>query len=291
MSSRLRQRDVWRLSDDRVIGGYSDSSAHLIRPSLLAEPDEVVQDTTTLSDENSMLMTEEEEVLEDSMMTETNATTKRPFIRWYGNLDTTIGLESKVQRSGFAALRSPTFLGGANLRGAYTALEITCRTDGRVYTINLQVDTSLPEDMFQGHIDVPATQPGRWDRLYLPFSEFSFMGTLQAADSKSSQQRRQQKGSSNERTREEEDLQQESDEINMRRKKQMQDEFRRRMAQRRSLEIGASQDVSATLDGKVCIQSIGFTLMDGQDGAFRFDLANVRAVNFFQDKVWEGPPE
>jgi hypothetical protein len=39
------------------------------------------------------------------------------------------------------------------------------------------------------------------------------------------------------------------------------------------------------LDGAVTLESIGFTLMDGQDGDFTFDLVSVRAVNVLEGEV------
>ena len=39
------------------------------------------------------------------------------------------------------------------------------------------------------------------------------------------------------------------------------------------------------LDGAVNIESIGFTLMDGKDGDFCFDLVSLRAVNVLQGEV------
>jgi hypothetical protein len=39
------------------------------------------------------------------------------------------------------------------------------------------------------------------------------------------------------------------------------------------------------LDGAVNIESIGFTLMDGKDGDFVFDLVSLRAVNVLEGEV------
>jgi hypothetical protein len=268
--SRARQQDAWRVSDDRVIGGYSESLAHLIRPSE-AETDEEDDNATVLPEEgasNFVLRAEEESVEEEDESQ--LAIASRPHLRWYGEIDTAVGLESSVQRSGFAALRSPLFaMGGANLKGAYTALEVTCRSDGRVYTINLQVSTSLPTDLFQGQIDVPASSQGKWDRLYLPFSEFGFLSPSDrsfANRKKASRTTIHQEGERDPRSR------------------------RRRSVQRHSLEVGGAEDEVARLDDKICIESIGFTLMDGQDGPFEFDLAQIRAVNFYEDEAWEGLP-
>lgn len=95
-----------------------------------------------------------------------------PFIRWSGTLDTTVGLESTVQRLGFAALRSPEFpfeMVQANLRGGlYSALlEIACRTDGSVYKVNLKVSTSIPDDIYQEIVDVLPSD-GDFDTLIFP---------------------------------------------------------------------------------------------------------------------------
>jgi hypothetical protein len=48
---------------------------------------------------------------------------------------------------------------------------------------------------------------------------------------------------------------------------------------------GRMREVQRTLDGGVRIETIGLTLMDGQDGDFEFDLARVRAINYFYGEV------
>jgi len=292
--SRWRQRDAWRLADDRVIGGYSESLAHLIRPSIMTEEKEqeeelVEEETQARIDKDHDEDNDDEGDYEDENSESTDKqlwNTKRPFLRWYGNLDTTVGLESKAQRSGFAALRSPTFhMGGANLRGAYTALEVTCRTDGRVYTINLQVSSSLPNDTFQGMIDVPPTPSGRWDRLYLPFTEFGFLGPGGRGGRGFAPRKVASRIIDDEQVTYETDAATTTDHFH-------QQHFRRRRsAHQPGLEIGAPEEEKARLDDKICIESIGFTLMDGHDGPFQFDLAQIRAVNFFEDEVFEKIPD
>lgn len=321
--SRLRKRDAWRISDDRVIGGYSESLAHLIRPSPPAVEDdnnndkegtqavgqekdkdekkeEEKQNTTaktriqpddTAKDDKDLLPgdhhhDDQENDSDNDNDTPVDNAVQRPFLRWYGDLDTTVGLESNARRSGFAALRSPTFhLGGANLQGAYTALEVTCRSDGRVYTLNLQVTTGMPDIIFQGHIDVPATAAGKWDRLYLPFFEFGGPGARNFATRRQASQIIDEE---DEELGDDDDVRKHDTTINQYR----QEHFRRHhSAYRHSLEIGDLQDERVRLDNKIIIESVGFTLMDGQDGPFQFDLQQIRAVNFFENEVWEGVPE
>ncbi|KAL3904745.1 MAG: hypothetical protein SGILL_009950, partial [Bacillariaceae sp.] len=69
-----------------------------------------------------------------------------------------------VQRSGFASLQSPSFFsfsgedGAANLDGRYNGIELTCRTDGRPYAIQLKVyDSYIPDDLYQCFLNVPPT--------------------------------------------------------------------------------------------------------------------------------------
>lgn len=176
-ATRVQEKDAdgWRVSDDRVIGGFSEASATLLRSTddyrryLAGEP--ILVEEEQDADEPPR----EDEGAQDS------AADFTPFIRWEGSLDTTVGLQSDVQRSGFAALRSPEYpFDGASLQGYYNALEITCRSDGRLYMLNLKVSSYIPDDVFQGRIQVPPAdrkkeeEDGRlhFATLVLPFTDF-----------------------------------------------------------------------------------------------------------------------
>jgi Complex I intermediate-associated protein 30 (CIA30) len=220
------EKDGWRISDDGVIGGYSRGKVDIIRTSADYKrwmAGEELKDVLRKIDE------EEEEGEADGQNEQ--IPNFIPFLRWTGNIDTTVGLTSDAQRSGFCAIRCPEYpYGGANLQGLYNALEICCRTDGRIYTVNLQVSSFIPGDMYQGYINVPATHKdksticpetgGAFERLVLPFNKFALTG------------------------------------------------------------FGRLREMQRDLDSNIEIQTVGFTLADGKDGTFQFDLASIRAVNF-----------
>ena len=233
-------KDGWRISDDGVIGGYSRGKVAMIRTSAdykrwmagkelkdvlrNIEAERLKQDET-----NAAASTTEEN--SDEFQGEEDGVNFTPFLRWSGHIDTTIGLTSDAQRSGFCAVRAAEYpYGGANLQGLYNALEIVCRTDGRTYTVNLQVASFFPGDMYQGYINIPATHPdkskicpetgGGFERLVLPFNKFVLTA------------------------------------------------------------FGRMREMQRELDNNVEVQHVGFTIMDGKDGDFQFDLARIRAVNF-----------
>lgn len=145
-----KDSDGWRISDDQVIGGFSTSNAALIRTTNCwrRHIDEGITDS------------------KEQLSNEELNSTMTPYLRWYGNLDTTLGLESKAQRSGFCALRSPEFpFEGANLQGLFECLEIQCRestpicklnkgeeVQERMYTVNVKVSSSVIDDIYQGHL-------------------------------------------------------------------------------------------------------------------------------------------
>jgi Complex I intermediate-associated protein 30 (CIA30) len=251
--------DGWRVSDDRVIGGFSKSTGALVRTRhcwkrhlemIKGQGDTASNEGSNNEDEGAIL--------------------PYPFLRWYGRLDTTVGLTSKAQRSGFCALQSPEFpFDGANLRGLYNSLEIVCRdsssldssspatatttaaaiTDNsieeynRVFTVNLKVVSSMAEDIYQGQLSLDPTatsgdkEEGNIDSatnfqtFVLPFDEFHLTAR------------------------------------------------------------GRDREFHRQLDDNVQIESIGFVLMDGINGNFQLDLARIRAVNRLDDgSVYEGDP-
>ena len=252
------RQDGWRISDDGVIGGYSSGKVDMIRTSAdykrwmagqelkdvlrdleveRRKQDSIDAATATAAaaaEENGKEKSHKEEVKEgdeDDVDVEVDNVRFIPFLRWSGYTDTTVGITSDAMRSGFCAIRAAEYpYGGADLQGKYNALEIICRTDGRIYTVNLKVASFFPGDMYQGYINIPATHPdksaicpetgGDFERLVLPFHKFVLTA------------------------------------------------------------YGRMRDYQRTLDNNVEVQHVGFTLMDGKDGKFEFDLARIRAVNF-----------
>ena len=242
--------DGWRLSDDRVIGGYSKASAYLMRSEdeykrhLTASSGREKNDAGPASETAESIISQDNIICNngggDSLQAKNNGF--MPFIRWKGMIDTTVGMQSDVSRSGFAALRSAQFaFDGANLSGMYDHLEIVCRPDDRRYTVNVKVVSSIPGDVYQGNIIGTTTRQrsvvgdengsgGGFDTLVLPFRSFGCYSG------------------------------------------------------------GRQRQIQRNLDNDVKIESIGIALMDGKSGGFTFDLARVRAVNLYENSVFEGPP-
>lgn len=239
--------DKWFVSDDTVIGGFSSSAAvflktkscwekHLLATQNQDEPKKSSSSTTIPITQPSDGDAEEEWLA-------------APYLRWYGNIDTTVGLDSKAQRSGFAALRSPQFpLDGANLKGMYNSLEFTCRgTPNRIFTLNLKVSSVVPDDMYQGLIQFNGD------------SNSSNVDGVREEDAEESDSRPTPV---------------------VRVENRPFETFVLPFDKLRLTAYGRERANQRILDSNVKIESVGFVLMDGENGEFEFDLLRIRAVNF-----------
>jgi len=169
----------WRISDDGVIHGYSKGSMSVVFNQFTRKgnefvDDKVSQDAQNGEDRGESNMDEPEE--DNGGDYDKDA----PYIRWTGTIDTRIGPKSRARRSGFCAIRSPEFPGGVMIGNKYNALEITCRPDGRVYTVNLKVASYFPDDLYQGFISAEKEESlndsknddGEFIKFVMPFREF-----------------------------------------------------------------------------------------------------------------------
>jgi len=155
-------REGWRIGSDEVIGGFSVCSCHFIHGSGDLQKIQKLQE------------------FDLSHLDSPNKPNFTPFIRWMGTIDTRIGERSRATRSGYCAIQSPSFaFDGAPLQNMYNALEINCRTDGRLYTLNLKVASYFPDELYQGHISIPPmkmkesdlSDGGEFSTLVIPFRE------------------------------------------------------------------------------------------------------------------------
>lgn len=222
----------WRLSDDEVIGGYSRGALKLVGDFNNDDynDDYNGENTDDDTDDDTDTDSTESENLQQTQQQQ------QPFIRWAGNIDTTIGPKSRAKRSGFCAIRCPEFPMGVPLGNRYNALEINCRTDGRVYTVNLKVSSYFPDDLYQALITVDETKTSSNNKdkdedknefltLVLPFADFLLTSG------------------------------------------------------------GLVRENQRSLDGGIHMEHLGFTIMDGKDGPFEFDLARIRAINYHEGVI------
>ena len=269
------RNDGWRISDDSVISGNSyakfivirnlneyknshqlfqatktngmdeaeDSSNNKQAFKTLDDIDQIIEEEKK---EAERLSVQEEGVKEyyneegESIIDDQHKSSDKciPFVRWKGQINTQVNEEQEkqgIKRTGFCAIKSPDYpFGGANLDGRYNALEIMCRSDGRPYSVNLRVESFIPDDVYQCFINIPPTSssrnhdvelPGKFDKVILLFRDFMITSK------------------------------------------------------------GRLKATQRELDNAIKIESIGFTLMDGCDGPFEFDLARIRAVNFDETGV------
>ncbi|KAL7479545.1 hypothetical protein ACHAW6_005274 [Cyclotella cf. meneghiniana] len=250
----------WRVSDDSVIGGYSTSRMQFI------------------GDKESF----------EYNIAQNPSPKQVPFLRWSGTINTDINRQSPkarhITRSGFAAILSPEYPFGCPLGNRYRALEICCRTDGRTYAVNLHVETFFPEDMYQGFIGREGMAPCHSDR--------SHSGKITEFDDDSE---------------EESTIDEPNQSLDVREYIKHRYErlhrldpstdpvsgfppsgFQRLILPFKEFTLtsrGRARHEQRDLDGAVSIESIGFTLMDGKDGDFTFDLVSVRAVNVLEGEI------
>ena len=290
----------WRGSDDSVIGGFSKSNMEYI---------EGIGDDGGDGDAASS--------------SSSSSSSSPPFLRWKGTLSTQINAQSSkshsVTRSGFAAILSPEFPGSVPLGSKYKALEICCRPDDRTYAVNLHVETYFPEDVYQGFI---AGGGGGDENCGSSSSSSSSAGggNYFGGDSRRQYDYNDPRSSSYDMNDPHSiddafaamgkgDVRGQDPTLDVRQYLKQRRElirqtpmssddhpyhghpprgFQRYILPFRDFVLtsrGRMRQAQRGLDGAVCIESIGFTLMDGKDGDFTFDLVSVRAVNVMNGEV------
>lgn len=251
----------WRVSDDSVIGGASTSNFGF-------------RNDCNDHDENNTQKQQQQK--------------SPPFLRWTGTISTEINQNSQlarnITRSGFAAILSPEYPLSAPLGAQFRALEICCRTDGRTYAVNLHVETMFPEDMYQGFISGQTGQQTMpevlIDTMNDADSEFDKPPSLERGPRPSLDVRKHMKNR--------QQFIQQRDPNNHPYHGHPPAGFQRLILPFDAFALtsrGRLRQQQRDLDGAVNIESIGFTLMDGQDGDFCFDLVSLRAVNVVEGEV------
>ncbi|KAL7548968.1 hypothetical protein ACHAWF_012225 [Thalassiosira exigua] len=258
----------WRASDDGVIGGYSTSDVAFHEGSDLTP----------------------EEGGGESPAPASSSSCSPPFLRWSGTLSTKVNrtshLARNVTRSGFAAILSAEYPLGASLENKYQALEICCRTDGRTYAVNLHVESYFPDDIYQGFIGGGGEDDeGKNERDSID-SDARLEESI-ISEFPEQEQPLQRSLDVREYTRDLQRLARESDPDVHPYHGHPPLGFRRFIMPFRDFALtsgGRLRQQQRILDD-VTVQSIGFTLMDGIDGDFTFDLVSLRAVNVLEGEV------
>eukprot|EP00979_Chaetoceros_neogracilis_P010209 scaffold2408_cov279-Chaetoceros_neogracile.AAC.5 len=233
----------WRISDDEVIGGFSRGFFEL-HDDYDGDVDDDVRNMSNGSN--------------DDASSSPSPSPKQPFARWEGNISTKIGPKSRAKRSGFCAIRCPEFLYSLPVGNKYNALEIQCRTDERHYTVNLKVQSFFPDDLYQSLITVKRKE---------------VVETLQ-------KQQLQREGIMPSLSNDDVGVDSDSDDDE---DSQSSSPFVSVVLPFRDFVLtshGMMKDQQRGLDGGMQLQHLGFTLMDEQDGPFRFDLQKIRLVNY-----------
>lgn len=177
ISNNKSSDDSWRMSDDEVIGGYSRATFCVIQTN---------NDLKQIENGNEPLSHVRDDqaatTMDDEPSTQDQDSDFIPFVRWSGHIDTRIGANANVIRSGFCSIKSPIFpFGVANLTGKYNALEFKLRSDGRHYNINLYVTSVVPSTFHQAVLDVEPSPTSTFSTVILPFLKFQnvFQGRVQ----------------------------------------------------------------------------------------------------------------
>ena len=278
----------WKMSDDGTFGGFSKGYLRLYADEMNQDGEQVEVDVhlKDANAENTELIREDnhndEENENGTDMNTDNDTENdtnreeanhkfQPFVRWHGTLSTRLPTKhdkntQRIHRSGFCYIRLPEFtLGGVPLRNRYNALEIKCRTDGRLYAVNLKASTFLPDDLYQGFIQIPSSfeDPATSDSEQATKSNIPV--EFQTNDSVNHNNSEDTESSLNDPP-----------------KLSNEGEFVKLVLPFRDFILtagGRAREYQRALDGNITIEHIGFMLADGEDGDFHFDLARVRAVN------------
>jgi Complex I intermediate-associated protein 30 (CIA30) len=326
--------DGWTVSDDGVINGASTSNAVLIRTSQcwqnhMQSTNHRVKtkskSTTSPQQPNKSTEKSLQERLDDIDSGQKPASNddddddddndsvellSRPYIRWYGTLNTTIGLESKVQRSGFCAIRSPMFpFDGASLQGLYSYLEIQCRYIPVLPKTTITKQHASQESNPNNHQNIINHNQSQEGTTTIPNSESQveqqgptriFTMNLRVTSALNDDIYQGHLAldhpittTSNTPTTFDHPMDGIDDNISI--QPQSLPPFRTFVIPFDELLLtarGREREYQRRLMGSVDIESIGFLLMDNIEGPFQFDIAQIRAVNCLDDgSVYESPSQ
>jgi Complex I intermediate-associated protein 30 (CIA30) len=324
----------WTVSDDGVINGSSTSQAVLLRTTQcwkthLQSTNHRIKPTTTVPTKQqpdlkqpnhqhsfhegeNHLRHDSNEINNEEDSTTTTQLLSRPYIRWYGNLNTTIGFESKVQRSGFCAIRSPIFpFDGASLQGLYTCLEIQCRYIPVVMptittTSNPSNEVVIPDNKISDSSTESEQQQQQQQRTNDKLSQHgpSRIFTLNLRVTSALNDDIYQGflsldhpmvSPTEPKTTDRDENMNDNSHFDSSINEESLPPFRTFIIPFDELLLtarGREREFQRRLEGSVDIESIGFLLMDNIQGPFQFDIAKIRAINCLEDgTVYESPTQ
>lgn len=241
------RRGGWRISDDSVIGGYSRASLELIQTPLdyqlvsRGEPSLSMQDPSTIQ-EITRIRAETDD--DDSSTTTTQKVSPFvPFIRWKGTIDTRVNPDTKanLEDSGKNVLRSG-FCAIRSPEYPMSGVDLGGRYNGLEFTCR---------------------SDGRPYSVNLKCESFVENDMFQCFISIPPTVKTSQR-----------------DNIDNHDGPGPFDQVVLLFHHFSVTSGGRMRTTQRVLDDRIRIQSVGFTLMDGLDGNFQFDLASIRAVNY-----------